>query len=242
MEDTMNAHTGTLTLLGAGAAATGGAVLTRRWYHRWGATDEELRRPMPLDERVPNPTIASTMAITINAPADAIWPWLVQMGDPPRAGYYSYTVIERLAGMRIENAGRILPEHQHVEVGQALDRNGTMVVQAVEPGRHLVLGPPPTIPGLACTWAFGLYPIDTRSTRLVVRLRARWDMGARLRTTEPLQWPLYLLIDPGAFLMTRKMLREIRRHAERAARAPDPAPTELLNTEYRPPDTAEIRP
>src|SRR5690606_2391086 len=110
--------TATLLALGAGAAATGGTVMARRWYHRWGATDAEIARPMPLDDRIAAPTIATTMGITINAPASEIWPWLVQMGDPPRAGYYSYTAIERMVGMHIENAGLILPEFQTVEVGQ----------------------------------------------------------------------------------------------------------------------------
>ena len=49
----------------------------------------------------PDPMLNSTMAITIDAPPEEVWPWLAQMGDPPRAGY-SYTWIERLVGLRIE--------------------------------------------------------------------------------------------------------------------------------------------
>jgi hypothetical protein len=198
-------------------AAAGGIAFTsvvRPWYQRWGATDEEVARPMPLDERVPNPTMQTTMAITINARPEAIWPWLVQVGDPPRAGYYSYTWIEKVVGLDIQNAGRILPQFQSVEIGQALDRNGTMVVQAVNPGRSLVLGPPDSIEELKCTWAFALYPIDARSTRLVTRVRARWSYRQIMRTMPPYAWPMWLLIDPGAFIMERKMLKEIERLAE----------------------------
>ena len=82
---------------GAALATAGGIAFTsvvRPWYSRWGATDAEIDRPMPLDERIPDPTITTTMAITINTRPEAIWPWLVQIGDPPRAGYYSYTWIE----------------------------------------------------------------------------------------------------------------------------------------------------
>jgi hypothetical protein len=198
----------------AAVGATAYTSVIRPWYHRWGATDEETVRPMPLDERVPNPTICTTMAITIDSPPGAIWPWLVQIGDPPRAGYYSYTWIEKLVGLDIQNAGRILPEFQRVEVGEALDRNGTMVVQAVEPGKLLVLGPPDSIDYLKCTWAFALYPIDERSTRLVTRVRARWSYRQIMRTTPPYSWPMWLLLDPGAFIMERKMLHEIKRLAE----------------------------
>ena len=104
----------TMAALAAAGGIAYGSVI-RPWYQRWGATDEEIARPMPLDERVPDPTISTTMAITIDSPPGAIWPWLVQVGDPPRAGYYSYTWIEKLVGLDIQNAGRILPEFQAVD-------------------------------------------------------------------------------------------------------------------------------
>ena len=208
---------------GAALAVAGGVAFTsvvRPWYSRWGATDAEIDRVMPLDERIPDPTMSTTMAITINARPDAIWPWLVQIGDPPRAGYYSYTWIERMVGMDVQNAGRILPEVQSVEVGQALDRNGTMIVQAVDPGHSLVLGPPPSVDYLQCTWAFALYPITERSTRLVTRVRARFCYGDIMRGTPVYTWPTWLLIDPGAFIMERKMLHEIKRLAESSQLTP----------------------
>jgi hypothetical protein len=113
------------------------------------------------------------MAITIDAPPEEIWPRLVQIGDPPRVGYYSYTWIERLLGMDIENSGVILPEFQAVRVGEALDKAGTMRVLAVDTVHHLVLGPSATEQMVQCTWAFALYPIDARTTRLVTRVRGR---------------------------------------------------------------------
>jgi hypothetical protein len=201
-------------LAGIGLAATVYVKNVRPWYSAWGATEEELMRPMPLDDRIPNPRMVTTRAITIGAPPEAIWPWLVQMGDPPRAGYYSYTWIERLAGLRITNQDQLLPEFQTVEVGQALDRNGTMVVQAVDPGRSLVLGPPASVEELRATWAFALYPFDAHSTRLVTRVRSDWDYSQMLRSTPVFAWPVYLLIEPGAFIMEYRMFHEIKRHAE----------------------------
>jgi uncharacterized protein YndB with AHSA1/START domain len=169
---------------------------------------------MPLDDHVPDPRLDSTMAITIDAPPERIWPWLVQMGDAPRAGYYSHAWIERLLGMDIENSWRLIPEYQHLEVGQALDKAGTMTVLAVEPNRHLVLGPPESVDTVRASWAFVLVPLDERRTRLVTRVHGSWGYGQMLRDTPPTAWPFYLLIEPGAFLMERRMLREIKTRAE----------------------------
>jgi len=188
----------------------------RRRMRRWGATTEEASRPMPLDERVTDATLVSTRAVTIDAPPEDVWPWIVQMGDQPRAGYYSYAWIERLQGMRIVGSERILPEYQQLRVGDALDRAGTMVVQHVAAPRALVLGPPPSVEWLRSTWAFALYPHQGCATRLVTRVRARFSYGAMLRAVPPPLWPMWLLIEPGIFVMERKMLLEIKRLAEHA--------------------------
>jgi hypothetical protein len=210
----------------AGALGAGWLVNRLLWhpyYVYWGATTEEIFRAMPLDERVPAPSMNTTMAISINAAPEDVWPWVAQMGDPPRAGYYSYTWIERLLGMHIQNADAVLDSYQRPEVGEALDRNGTMVVQAVEPGQSLVLGPPPSVDWIRCTWAFGIYPGETGETRLVTRVRADWSWRQMLARTPPPTWPLYLFIEPGAFVMERKMLIEIKRRAENLAQTRLPA-------------------
>jgi hypothetical protein len=197
--------------------ALGFRRVVRPWYLRWGATDAEVARAMPLDDHVPQPRLRSTMAITIDAPPERIWPWLAQMGDAPRAGYYSFAWIERLMGMDIENAWRVLPEHQHLEVGQAIDRAGTMMVLAVEPNQYLVLGPPASLETVRATWAFGLYPLDPQRTRFVTRARGSWSWRVMLRDTPVLTWPFYLLIEPGAFVMEWQMLRGIKARAEAGA-------------------------
>jgi len=213
------------TMLAAAAVARVACTdVVRSWYNRWGAIDAEVARPMPLDEAIPHPRLVSTRAITINATPEQIWPWLVQMGEPPRAGYYSYTWIERLAGLRVVNEDEILPQFQELQVGDVLDKNGTMTVRGVEPGSWLVLGPPASFEEVKATWAFALYPIDERSTRLVTRVRSDWSYRSMLRSVPIVTLPLYLLIEPGAFIMERKMLHEIKRLAERlAARETDPS-------------------
>ena len=52
----------------------------RRWFARWGTTPEELTRVMTGDAVILNPTHIQTGAVTVNAPPEDIWPWLVQMG------------------------------------------------------------------------------------------------------------------------------------------------------------------
>src|SRR6516225_890741 len=47
---------------------------------RWGATSEEVARPMPEDNIVADPVFDATRAITIRARPEQIWPWLAQMG------------------------------------------------------------------------------------------------------------------------------------------------------------------
>jgi hypothetical protein len=65
-------------------------VLWARPYQlRWGASNEEVDRPMPGDDLSLDPTFRATRAITISGTPHEIWPWLVQMGYG-RAGFYGY--------------------------------------------------------------------------------------------------------------------------------------------------------
>jgi hypothetical protein len=195
-----------LGIIAAGAAGAGSLALLRAWQRRWDAAPEEAVRTMPLDERIPEPTTVTNRAITIRALPEQVWPWLAQMGELPRGGFHSYLTVERLLGMKVENADRILPEFQDPKVGDAFDRAGTMRVQFVEPNRFLVLGPPPS-PDLQTTWALALHPASEVATRLVSRCRF-WMP----RTLRGILWRA--ILDPGQFLMERKMLLEIKRRAE----------------------------
>jgi len=62
-------------------------TLVRPWHLRWGATDEEVTKPLPGDEISPEASAQSTHAITIEAPEE-VWPWLMQLGQG-RGGWYS---------------------------------------------------------------------------------------------------------------------------------------------------------
>lgn len=67
----------------AGVAGTA-AVIYAAWVRprpmRWGATDEEVAGPYPGADLVPDGERGATMAVTIDAPPDQVWSWLVQVG------------------------------------------------------------------------------------------------------------------------------------------------------------------
>ena len=86
-----------LTVAGAAAAAAAAAYLLHRIGQRSGATDQETDAVLPGDELVRHPMWESTRAITIDAPVEEVWPWIVQMGFPAhRAGWYTPYVLDRL--------------------------------------------------------------------------------------------------------------------------------------------------
>ena len=199
--------------LAASAIAIAYLKVVRPWVLNWGATKEEEAREMPGDDILPDAALQTTRAVTIDAPPDCIWPWLVQMGPRPRAGAYTYDWVERLLGIDIENTDRILPEYQHLEVGEflALNKKGNgIMVRDVQPERFLVLQWTPA----KSTWVFGLYPQDDGTTRLISR--------NRLPGSGPLFWlSMVAFMEPGSLVMERKMLLGIRRRAEALLGAPE---------------------
>jgi hypothetical protein len=200
---------------GLGAVSIAGCIvaspLLRSWYRKWGASAQEVSMSLPGDEQVPNPRLDSTRAITIQAPAAVIWPWLVQMGQG-RGGLYSYVKLENLANCDMHNADRILPEYQHLEVGDKVrliqDENvPCFIVTSIEPGRAIILGgdDPPT------SWGFILDPLDENTTRLIIRYRQDFEPTPG----NVIGWRVFT--EPIHFNMERKMLQGIKARVESAA-------------------------
>jgi hypothetical protein len=206
-------------LLTIGGAALGLIALygwiTRPWFLRWGATQSELQKPMAGDDLVENPAHHDTHAISIGAQPEAVWPWIVQIGQN-RGGFYSYTWVENLVGCDIRNANRILPEHQQLAPGDGIrlhPRFPHVPVAIVRPPHALVLGS-----RNGGTWAFSLEPLAGRRTRLLIR--SRWPR----RSTALARLGTFLLLEPLHFVMERKMLLGIKARAELAALRPVPHP------------------
>ena len=105
--------------LATGVWAVSYPVLLRHRCLTWGATPDEVARVLPGDELLGTADIVSTRAVTIDAPPDAVWPWLVQMGSG-RGGAYTYDWIENLFGLGMHSANEVLPQFQDVNVGDEM--------------------------------------------------------------------------------------------------------------------------
>src|SRR5215470_16803828 len=193
----------------AGTAAVVYAAWVRPRLMRWGATDEEVTGAYPGAELIPEGQRAATMAVTIDAPPDQVWPWLVQMGGD-RGGWYSW---DRLDNGSRPSATEVHPEWQDLALGDYVKywtRNGPVdawEVAALEPKQ-----PRPSVytEGL---WAFLLNELPGGRTRLVISgyqtFRPRWlERIVNYWLYIPVVWP-----------MQARMLAVLKRNIEQAARA-----------------------
>jgi hypothetical protein len=211
-------HLGQTVLVLAGGSLVA-LTATRRWHQHWGATDQEITKPLPGDDLIPAAKLDSTHAITIHAPADQIWPWLAQMGYGDRAGTYSYDLFERSAG---RNLYQVDPDLGPLAAGGTMPfaPGMPMTVASADPPRALVLwqvtsaGKAIDPAGswgddhVAWSWAFVLEPVDAATTRLLIRMRVSYQPAAKWA---PYMW---LLVEPAHFVMGRRQLLGLRQRAE----------------------------
>ena len=176
------------------------------WLMTWGTTAEEREQALPGDSLVPDAVVQNTRAIAIDASADAVWSWLVQLGQD-RAGFYSYDWLENLVGVDIHNADEIRPAWQLRAADDGIlmapanylgGRLGDFTVQGNRRSRAATRHPRPRTP-------ISRAP-DRRSH----------DAASRAVTAvaTPPNFITVLLWDPAHFVMQRQMLRGIRDRAE----------------------------
>jgi len=180
------------------------------WFMNWGATSTERQMALPGDpptSGLPNGSHWFTRAITIHAPAPAVWQWLVQMGQD-RAGFYSNTWLENLTGASIHNAVVIHPEWQRMKIGDRVllarpDLLGGIFAHMAQT-RIGALEPERLIADIPCR--FVLESIDEKTTRLLLResLSSNWAV----RVFDSVWW------DSIHFVMEQRMLRGIKERAE----------------------------
>ena len=198
-----------LALCGALALA---APRVRAHCLQWGATGEEAHSELPGDALVSPADITATRAITIAAPAAAVWPWIAQLGQG-RGGFYTYDFLENLVGCDMHSARAVVPEWQARAVGDEvrLHPEVALHVAVLEQGSAMVLrgGVPmgATAPPYDFTWAFVVREQPDGSTRLVVRERYGYTRRWSALLVEPVQ--------VVSFVMSERMLRGIRTRAER---------------------------
>jgi len=215
------------------AAVLYGRLVRPRLLH-WGATEAEVTSPYPGAGVVPDGERGATMAVTIDAPPDQVWPWLVQLGGD-RAGWYSWD--------HLDNAGRasareVHPEWQHLAVGDSVRywtrRHGPVdawAVAALEPNRFLGLHglsdlrgrrldpaqprPSAYTEGL---WGFRLRQLPGGRTRLVIggyqTFRPQWLGRAMDWLGLPIVW-----------IMQARMLAVLKRAIEHTSTASVIPPT-----------------
>lgn len=182
----------------------------RPWMANWGSTAAEQQMTLPGDDLFPPGAKQSTLALTINAPSDTVWKWLVQVGQD-RAGFYTYTWLENLIGADIHNADEIHPEWQHLSVGDVwrltapdylwgLGKNAAVPVLMIDPSQALVM---------EMFGAHVIVPIDEQTSRLIVRGQPGPDNLVKA-----------ILVDPLVFTLERRMLLGLKARAEGHPDAP----------------------
>jgi hypothetical protein len=189
------------------------ALIVRPWAMRWGATEAEVAMSLPGDSLAPAGSAPSTCAVTVHAPADEVWAWLVQLGQG-RGGYYSYDWLENLFAADMRNADSIDPRLQTLRIGDTISFQGGgpfTRVAMLQPGRAMVL---------SGGWAFVLIPADSATTRFIVRYPYERMSGIGMTVF------YHSIFEPAHFAMEVGMILGIKARAERSYRAKGPGNTE----------------
>jgi hypothetical protein len=175
------------------------AGLVRPWLQHWGSTPAERSRRLPGDGEA-EPLSVATRAVTVHAPAEEVWRWLVQIGQD-KGGFYSYDWLENLAGCRLRTATRIHPEWQEVAPGDPLTLFPGVATRftEVDPPHALVIE------------GWGAYLVEPHGHG-GCRLLARSHVDR-----EPRALLYYLGLELPHAVMERRMLLGIKQRAEEAA-------------------------
>ncbi len=214
-----------LIVFGFLAAAALTYIITQMPWMNWDNTEEDQATTMPGDNLSHNPNWEYTHAIDIKASSDRVWPWVNQIGAD-RGGFYSYDILENLAGCNLKNADRIHPEWQYKG-----DGTETMILHPKMPPLKVVK----SIPNVALvvqagnfasgvtitaktvkdkdfvnmTWSFYLQKVDWNKTRLMVRWRACYYPSKQNE-----MWYGPKITGFMNFVMGDKMIRGIKARAE----------------------------
>jgi hypothetical protein len=176
----------------------------RPWQLRWGATDDEVKCAMPGDEIVQEPHFVATRAVSIEAPPTEVWKWIIQIGAG-RAGFYS---IDRIDNANVPSSKSIVLKYQKIEKDYFIpftpdQKNGMWVKDHQKP--EYILWWDRKGNG---TWAWFLRQTEAGNTRLITRLRTKYDFS--------FPWIIYyILYDCGDIFMMRKCMLGIKERAEK---------------------------
>jgi hypothetical protein len=162
---------------------------------RWGVGDAETIRTYPCDDFVTSPALQAWRGVTVEASAEAVWPWVTQV----RLGPYAYDWIDN-RGRRSPRELVGLPEPR---VGERFTTAGGRKlgrIVSVDPGTQLT----GTIMGAFMSYV--LVPQGDGSTRLLLKVVMQTSRLAAL----------YLTV--GDLVMARRQLLNLKLLAERNRR------------------------
>jgi hypothetical protein len=193
-------------------------TFVRPWYLQWGASDAEARMMLPGDEIIPSAASQTTRAVTVDASADVVWPWVAQIGQD-RGGFYSFDLLENLVGCRMPTIDILRPDKQGWQLGDKLwmyppERAGGVgfaTLRRYVPGHALAFGTHAV--GTSITdpengsWAFIVQPLDRYTTRLLFRGRGAPRSWAGVAFDRS-------IFDPVHFAMERRTMIGIKQLAE----------------------------
>jgi hypothetical protein len=178
----------------------------------WGATADELAATLPGDAMLPQPHVQWTNATTIDAPREAVWPWIAQIADN-KGGFYSFTWIEDRVGaltgsaeyqVNYTNANAINPAWQDPQPGEQMIQ-GLLKVSEVKTGEYLLAES--VVPeSFGWTWLFKLEDAGDGRTRLLNRARIS---GAT--APNPV---MNVVLGLGGSIMNRRMMNGLEAHPE----------------------------
>jgi hypothetical protein len=133
------------------------------------AAEKAIARPG--DAIVARPDVVMDRAFTVDAPAEAVWPWLAQLGKR-RAGWYLPGRVERFLPRSRRALRSLNPEWVGLRAGDVVPdyggRDATFEVAEISPPVSLVYRSRRGKTNI--TWSIGLEPVSGR-TRVFLRLR-----------------------------------------------------------------------
>jgi hypothetical protein len=179
--------------------------IIRPWHLKWGATTKEVKLCLPGDEIVRKPDFNATRGISISAPPEEIWKWIIQIGSR-RAGWYS---IDWMDNAGIKSSYEILPDFQRIEIGQFIpftpDQKNGLWVKEFKEYEYILWSDKEN----KASWLWYLYTNEDNKTRLITRLRTKYAWKSI--------WIIYYLIyDFGDIIMMKKCMNGIKKRAEKA--------------------------
>ena len=242
-------------------------VVVRPMRRSWGIDPDEAARTLPGDDFVPAAGITDTRGISIDAAAEAVWPWLPQMGYG-RAGWYSYDRLDE----RGRSATRLMPEFATLAVGDIVPTwpGGGFRVEAIDPGRSLVLYLDTELANAQADEAAAAAGTADARTATGANLKAVGAMGGASMPVFKASWAFVIepvdathsrlierfrvwspeptrpqraflpMLGLGVFVMTRKQMLGLKERAERTVITPA-APAAPAITPAEPPRTEGAR-